>query len=225
MLMSERHAIHDTRGSRSAEFEAAARLTHLRLELALAMQTLRASVGLTQKELADRLGVNQPAIAKLERVGDHKIESVVRYLGELGAELMVAVRHGDEFVQVSDDRERLLLALPREVDDWAAAAGMDLDAFVMLALREARAQRVGAIPVDVIDRARELASVASRDETEKLRAAARATGTKDRRVNIRLSSADVRDIQALALREGIPYQTLIASILHKYVTGRLVERG
>ena len=71
----------------------------------------------------------------------------------------------------------------------------------------------------------ELASVASRDEIEKLRAAARATTTKDRRVNIRLSSADVRDIQALALRERIPYQTLIASILHKYVTGRLVERG
>lgn len=71
----------------------------------------------------------------------------------------------------------------------------------------------------------ELASVASRDEIEKLRAAARATATKDRRVNIRLSSADVRAIQALALREGIPYQTLIASILHKYVTGRLVERG
>ena len=71
----------------------------------------------------------------------------------------------------------------------------------------------------------ELASVASRDEIEKLRAAARATATKDRRVNIRLSSADVRAIQVLALREGIPYQTLIASILHKYVTGRLVERG
>jgi predicted DNA binding CopG/RHH family protein len=71
----------------------------------------------------------------------------------------------------------------------------------------------------------ELASVASKDEIEKLRAAARATGTKDRRVNIRLSSADVRDIQALALREGLPYQTLIASILHKFVTGRLVERG
>jgi len=60
---------------------------------------------------------------------------------------------------------------------------------------------------------------------ERLRAAARATGTKARRVNIRLSSADVRDIQALAWREGIPYQTLIASILHKYVAGRSVERG
>ncbi len=68
-------------------------------------------------------------------------------------------------------------------------------------------------------------SVATRDELEALRAAARTTGTKDRRVNIRLSSADVRSIQALALREGIPYQTLIASVLHKYVTGRLVERS
>jgi len=67
-----------------------------------------------------------------------------------------------------------------------------------------------------------LVSVAGKDEIEKLRAAARATGTN---VSIRLSSADVRDIQALVLREGIPYQTFIASILHKYVTGRIVERG
>jgi transcriptional regulator with XRE-family HTH domain len=136
--MSGREANQNTREPMTSEFEAAARLTHLRLELALAMQMLRTSVGLTQKELADRLGVNQPAVAKLERVGDHKIESVVRYLGELGAELLVAVRHGDDVVQVSDDRERLLVALPREVDDWAAAAGMDLDAFVMQALRSAR---------------------------------------------------------------------------------------
>ena len=138
--MSERHAIRDVRAPRSAEFEAAARLTHLRLELALAMQTLRASTGLTQQELADRLGVNQPAVAKLERVGDHKLGSIVRYLGELGAELMVAVRQGDDVVQVSDDCERLLVALPREVDDWAAAADMDLDAFVVHALCEARAK-------------------------------------------------------------------------------------
>ena len=138
--MSDRNTTQDPPGPRSAEFEAAARLTHLRLELALALQTLRASCGLTQQELADRLGVNQPAIAKLERVGDHKLESVVRYLGELGAELLVAVRQGDDVVQVSDDRERLLVALPREVDDWAAAADMSLDTFVMQALRDARAK-------------------------------------------------------------------------------------
>lgn len=138
--MSERHASHDTHEAKSTEYQVASRLTHLRLELALAMQTLRTSAGLTQREVADRLGVNQPAVAKLERVGDHKFESVVRYLGELGAELMVAVRQGDDLVQVSDDRERLLVALPRDVDDWAAAADMDLEAFVTQALRDACAK-------------------------------------------------------------------------------------
>lgn len=68
-----------------------------------------------------------------------------------------------------------------------------------------------------------LKSVASKSELEKLRAAARATAIKDRRVNIRLSSIDLSDIQVKALEEGIPYQTLIASVLHKYVTGRLSE--
>ena len=46
---------------------------------------------------------------------------------------------------------------------------------------------------------------------------------KDARINIRLSSKDLRGLQKKALSEGIPYQTLIASILHKYVEGRLRE--
>lgn len=70
----------------------------------------------------------------------------------------------------------------------------------------------------------ELKSVATKDELVRLRAAARATALKDRRVNIRLSSGDLNDIQVKALEEGVPYQTLIASVLHKYVTGRLTER-
>ena len=70
----------------------------------------------------------------------------------------------------------------------------------------------------------ELRSVATKEELTRLRAAARATGIKDKRVNIRLSTGDLKDIQVRALQEGIPYQTLIASVLHKYVTGRLVER-
>ena len=53
---------------------------------------------------------------------------------------------------------------------------------------------------------------------------ARGTFRKDRRVNIRISSRDLEEIQKRALEEGIPYQTLIGSILHKYVSGRLVER-
>src|ERR1017187_2538492 len=69
----------------------------------------------------------------------------------------------------------------------------------------------------------ELKSVASKVELAKFKAAARATAIKDRRVNIRLSSGDLSDIQVRALEEGVPYQTLIASVLHKYVTGRLAE--
>ena len=69
-----------------------------------------------------------------------------------------------------------------------------------------------------------LKSVATRAELAKFKSAARATAIKDRRVNIRLSSGDLQDIQAKALEEGLPYQTLIASVLHKYVTGRLSER-
>jgi predicted DNA binding CopG/RHH family protein len=68
-----------------------------------------------------------------------------------------------------------------------------------------------------------LRSVATKAELAKYREAARATAIKDRRVNIRLSSGDLAAIQARALEEGMPYQTLIASVLHKYVTGRLVE--
>jgi predicted DNA binding CopG/RHH family protein len=46
---------------------------------------------------------------------------------------------------------------------------------------------------------------------------------KDARINIRLPSKDLRGLQKKALAEGIPYQTLVASILHKYVEGRLHE--
>jgi predicted DNA binding CopG/RHH family protein len=69
----------------------------------------------------------------------------------------------------------------------------------------------------------QLKSVATKAELAKFKAAARATSIKDRRVNIRLSSGDLSDIQVKALEEGVPYQTLIASVLHKYVTGRLAE--
>lgn len=64
----------------------------------------------------------------------------------------------------------------------------------------------------------------SKSEKEKFKAAAQATFIKDRRVNIRLSSPDLMDIQARALEEGVPYQTLIASVLHKFVSGRLIEK-
>ncbi len=51
--------------------------------------------------------------------------------------------------------------------------------------------------------------------------AAKASVTKSKRINIRLTSKDFYDIQAKALEEGIPYQTIISSIIHKYNKGKL----
>lgn len=62
------------------------------------------------------------------------------------------------------------------------------------------------------------------EEIERYGQQARANLKKDRRVNIRLSASDLESIQRRAAEEGIPYQTLMASILHKYASGRLVER-
>jgi predicted DNA binding CopG/RHH family protein len=56
------------------------------------------------------------------------------------------------------------------------------------------------------------------------RSAATATFKKDQRLNIRISSRDLKNLQARALEEGIPYQTLAASLLHKYVSGQLVNQ-
>lgn len=50
---------------------------------------------------------------------------------------------------------------------------------------------------------------------------ARETLRKDHRINIRLSQNDLDGIQAKAVREGLPYQTLINSLIHKFVIGRL----
>ena len=54
---------------------------------------------------------------------------------------------------------------------------------------------------------------------------AKAMFKKDAYVNIRLSSKDLRGLQKRVLAEGIPYQTPIASMLHKYVEGRLNENS
>ena len=70
-----------------------------------------------------------------------------------------------------------------------------------------------------------LQSIATSALLEGLRQSAGATGQKDQRINIRLSSGDLQAIRTRALQEGIPYQTLISSVLHKYVSGSLQERG
>lgn len=72
--------------------------------------------------------------------------------------------------------------------------------------------------------AEEWQSVGESSRLLELQKYAKAAIAKDRRITLRVSSADLEGIQTKAIEEGIPYQTLIASILHKYVTGRLVDR-
>lgn len=62
-------------------------------------------------------------------------------------------------------------------------------------------------------------------EMQKLREAAKATLNKDKRINIRISSRDLGSLQRRAVRYGMPYQTLIASVLHRYITGDLAEKS
>ena len=63
----------------------------------------------------------------------------------------------------------------------------------------------------------------SRDEIEEIKSAARNTLKKDRRITIRLYDHDLKGIQKKAMEMGIPYQTLISGMIHRYVEGDLVE--
>jgi len=61
-------------------------------------------------------------------------------------------------------------------------------------------------------------------EKEKVIQAAKNTLRKNQRINLRLSQKDYRQIQIKAIEEGMPYQTLIGSIIHKYLNGTLVPK-
>ena len=63
-----------------------------------------------------------------------------------------------------------------------------------------------------------------KSEISRYQQIAKGTFKKDSRINIRMSSKDIHAMQLKALEEGIPYQTLITSVLHKYVSGRLAEK-
>lgn len=63
-----------------------------------------------------------------------------------------------------------------------------------------------------------------RQELARYRKAAAATFVKASRINIRISSKDLRALQKKALAEGMPYQTLVSSVLHKFIEGQMVEQ-
>ena len=71
----------------------------------------------------------------------------------------------------------------------------------------------------------EWVSVSNPTDMARYKLAAKNTFKKDKRVNIRMSEMDLELLQERALIEGLPYQTLMSSILHKYVTGRLTDKS
>ena len=64
----------------------------------------------------------------------------------------------------------------------------------------------------------------AQSEIEGARVAARSTFRKTRRVNLRVTERDFNLAHARAREEGIPYQTLLSSVIHKYLAGRLTEK-
>lgn len=67
----------------------------------------------------------------------------------------------------------------------------------------------------------EFVSTLTKARKEQLEAVAANTFKKDKRINIRISNRDLIAVQSRASEEGIPYQTLVSSIIHKYVSGSL----
>ncbi len=85
-----------TQVSDDPEVVLAGKLEYLRLYLTDAMRELRTKTGLTQAQLAEKLGVQQAAVSKLESaLKNHELESVLNYLHQLDADLLVAVKQGD----------------------------------------------------------------------------------------------------------------------------------
>lgn len=62
-------------------------------------------------------------------------------------------------------------------------------------------------------------------EAKRMQEAARATLRKDKRVTIRMTECDLLHFQKKATEEGLPYQTLLSSVLHKYINGRIKEKA
>jgi transcriptional regulator with XRE-family HTH domain len=126
----------------------AGKLEYLRLYLTDAMRTIREKAGLTQAQLAEKLGVQQAAVSKLESaLKDRKLDSVLHYLQVLDADLLMAVKQGNDLYQVSDNERLVLVDLPEDVVDLASAAGMSLREYLLAAVRSFSEKKVSAIEI------------------------------------------------------------------------------
>ncbi|MEH2117005.1 helix-turn-helix domain-containing protein [Nostoc sp.] len=123
--------------SDDSEVILAGKLEYLRLYLTDAMREIRKKAGLTQTQLAKKLGVKQAAVSKLESaLKEHELESVLHYLHTLGADLLVAVKQGDELYQASDNEGSLLVDVPDVVAQKALAANMSVREYVRIAVEK-----------------------------------------------------------------------------------------
>lgn len=78
--------------------------------------------------------------------------------------------------------------------------------------------------VDAYEKGRMKLSSLSKKELEAIKATARKTMVKDKRIPIRLYDHDYQGIQKKAMAMGIPYQTLISGIIHRYIEGELISK-
>lgn len=78
--------------------------------------------------------------------------------------------------------------------------------------------------LDALEKGKLKPTIPTKQEMAAVKAAATNTLKKDRRVTIRLYDHDLKGIQKKAMEKGMPYQTLISSMIHQYVEGDLVEK-
>jgi len=78
--------------------------------------------------------------------------------------------------------------------------------------------------LDAYERGGMTLSTPAKKEKERLRGIAKNTFRKNRRVTIRLYEHDLEGIKKKALEKGVPYQSLVSSMIHQYVEGDLVEK-
>lgn len=78
--------------------------------------------------------------------------------------------------------------------------------------------------VEAYNKGKMTLSTPSKKEIEAIRATARNTLVKDKRITIRLYDHDYQGIQKKAIEMGIPYQTLISGIIHRYIEGELIAK-
>jgi len=84
-------------------------------------------------------------------------------------------------------------------------------------------QKLSSEEQDILDafESGQLKSISNvRQEKKRIQTIAKAHGLKNRRVSLRMSEWDFTRIQEEALKEGLPYQSLLSSIIHKYLTGQ-----